>query len=56
MEKIKFQAFGKVKRKIQSIQNDKELEKLYQRKENQDIDIETVEKEINNKLLEYQLK
>ena len=57
MEKIKFQSFGKVKRKISSINNDKELSKLYEEKikRNNDENDELDEK-INQKILEHQLK
>ena len=57
MDKIKFQSFGKVKRKISSINNDKELSKLYEEKikRNSDENDELDEK-INQKILEYQLK
>ena len=35
MEKIKFQSFGKVKMKVQTLDNDKELCKLYEQKNEQ---------------------
>ena len=39
MEKIKFQSFGKVKRKISSMKNDKELSLLYEEKIKKNDDI-----------------
>ena len=56
MEKIKFQSFGKVKKKVQSLENDKELSKLYEQKHAKDCDEEVIDQRINNKLLEHQLK
>ena len=57
MEKIKFKSFGKVKRKITSVTNDKDLRKLYEEKIKNDDDENTqLDEKINKKILEYQLK
>ena len=56
MEKIKFQSFGKVKIKVQTLDNDKELDKLYDQKNQKDCDEDAINEKINNKLIEYQLK
>ena len=56
MEKIKFKAFGKVKRRFKTLENDKDLIKLYEQKANENVDQEKVDKDINNKILEYQMK
>ena len=57
MEKIKFQSFGKVKRKISSINNDKDLQKLYDEKiKNNENENNNLDDEINKKILEYQLR
>ena len=56
MEKIKFQSFGKVKKRMKTIANDRDLEKLYEKRGHKDADEDKINKEINNKLLEYQLR
>ena len=57
MEKIKFKSFGKVKRKITSVTNDKDLRKLYEEKMKNDDDENTqLDEKINNKILEHQVK
>ena len=56
MEKIKFQSFGKVKMKVQTLDNDKELCKLYEQKNEKDCDEDAINQRINNKIIEYQLK
>ena len=56
MEKIKFQSFGKVKKKVYSMETDKELSKLYEQKDNGNCEHEDIDQLINNKLHEHQLK
>ena len=56
MEKIKFQSFGKIKMKVQTLDNDKELCKLYDQKNEKDCDEDAINQRINNKIIEYQLK
>ena len=57
MEKNKFKSFGKVKRKITSVTNDKDLRKLYEEKVKNDEDENIqLDEKINKKILEYQVK
>ena len=56
MEKVKFQSFGKVTKKVQSISTDKELDKLYEAKSSNDANKEEIDKQISIKILEHQLK
>ena len=56
MEKVKFQSFGKVKKKVHSLDTDKELSKLYNEKDKEDCDHDKIDQLINNKIHEYQLK
>ena len=56
MDKIKFQAFGKVKIKSRTVTNDRELAKLYDEKAKENSDQDEMDKKINNKILLYQLK
>ena len=55
MEKIKFKTFGKVQRKFKTIENDKDLIKLYEQNANESVD-QQVDKDINDKILEDQIK
>ena len=56
MEKVKFQSFGKVTKKVQSISTDKELDKLYELKSTPEANKEDIDEQISNKILAYQLK
>ena len=56
MEKVKFQCFGKVTKRVQSISTDKELDKLYELKAKDETNKEEVDKQISNKIIAHQLK
>ena len=56
MEKVKFQSFGKVTKRVQSISTDKELDKLYELKSTDEANKEEIDKQISNKILAHQLK
>ena len=56
MEKVKFQCFGKVTKKVQNISTDKELDKLYELKSSDEANKEDIDKQISNKILAHQLK